>query len=80
MVPLPLLPLFVSQEDNVHSTNANSSPTTSAHAICRALKVHTSLDRPLLASCKGGKDGKGDSSDNNGNTGGNGQELDYAPN
>jgi hypothetical protein len=35
--PLPPLPL-VSVEDDACYTNANSSPTLSAHAVCRALK------------------------------------------
>ncbi len=37
------------------------------------------MDRPLLASPTGGKDGKGNGSNDNGNAGSGGRELDCAP-
>ncbi len=58
MLPPPLPPLFVG-EYNACSTHANSSPTVSAYAICRALKACALLVWPLLAGPAGGKDGKG---------------------
>jgi hypothetical protein len=63
--PLLLLPPLIGGEDNARSTNANSSPATSAHAVFQALKAPALLDQPLLASCAGGKDSKGDSGNNN---------------
>ncbi len=78
VAPLPLPPSF-GGEDNACSTNANSSPTMLAHAVCQVLKACTSIDRPLLAGPVGSKDGKGDGSNNNGKAGGGGQELDCAP-
>ncbi len=56
--PLRLLPLF-GGEDNAHSKNADSSPTTLVHAVYQALKACALSDRPLLAGPAGGKDGKG---------------------
>jgi hypothetical protein len=69
MVPLLLLPSLFGGEDNTRSTNANSIPTKLAHTICPALKIHASLDRPLLAGPAGSKDSKDDGSNNNGNPG-----------
>jgi hypothetical protein len=77
MVP-PLPPSF-GREDNTHSMNTDSSPTVLSHAICQALKARLSLDRPLPASCTGGKDIKSNSGNNDGNSGGGGQEGDHAP-
>jgi hypothetical protein len=51
--PLPLP--SVGEEDDACYTNADSSLATLAQAVCRALQSHTSLDRPLPASCAGGK-------------------------
>jgi hypothetical protein len=78
MMLLPLPPLFFGGEDNTRSTNANSSPTALAHTICRALEACTTSDRPLPASCVGGKDGKGKGNNNDDNASGSGQELDRA--
>jgi hypothetical protein len=64
----PLPPLLVGKEDDACYTNAVSSPATLAQAVCRALEFRASLDRPLSASCTGGK-----GSDNDGSTGGGGQ-------
>jgi hypothetical protein len=72
MVPPPPSPPLFGREDEARSTNANSSPTASAHAICRALKACTLLDQPLPTSLAWAKDGKGNCGDNNGNDGGNG--------
>ncbi len=52
-LPMPELPL-VGLEEDACSTNADSSPTTLTHAVCRALKAHALLDRPLPARCVGG--------------------------
>ncbi len=54
MLPPPLPP-SVRGEDNARSTNANSSPTALAYAVCRALKACVLSDRPLLAGPAGGK-------------------------
>ena len=43
------------------------------------MKAHTLLDRPLLASLTGNKDGKGNGSNDNGNASSSGRELDCAP-
>jgi hypothetical protein len=65
----PLLPPpLVSKEDDACYTNANSSPTTSLQAICRALESRALLDQPLPAGCMGGKGGNDD-----GGTGGSGR-------
>ncbi len=65
--PLPP-PLSVGKEDEVCYTNANSSPATSAQAVCRALEACALLDLPLPASCAGGK-----GSNNDGGTGSGGR-------
>jgi hypothetical protein len=52
----PLLPPpSVGEEDDACYTNADSSPATSAQAICRALESRASLDRPLPAGHAGAK-------------------------
>jgi hypothetical protein len=58
-LPPPQPPLLIGWEDNTCSTNANSSPTMSAHAVFQALKAGALFDQPLLASPVGGKDSKG---------------------
>ncbi len=58
--PLPP-PLLVGVEDDTCYTNANSSPASSAHAVCRALKACAMLDQPLPAGHMGGKGGDDDS-------------------
>jgi hypothetical protein len=59
---------LIGVEDDACYTITNSSPATLAHAVCQALEACTSLDRPLPASCVGGKG----SNDDDG-TGGGGQ-------
>jgi hypothetical protein len=78
IVPPLLLPPLFDKEEDIHSMHADSSPTTSAHAVCRALKARASLVWPLPAGPAGSKDSKGDGRDNDGNAGGGGQELDHA--
>jgi hypothetical protein len=56
ILPLPL----VGVDNDVCSMNVVSSPAMSAHAVYQALKAHTLLDRPLPASCAGGKGGNDD--------------------
>ncbi len=65
--PPPPLPL-VGKEDDACYTNTDSSPATSAQAVCQALESRASLDRPLPAGCAGGK-----GSDNDGSTNGGGR-------
>ncbi len=77
LVPLPPLPSLFSGEGGTRSTNAKSIPIMLAHAVCRALKSCTSLDRPLPAGCASGKDGIGNSGNKEGDAGGGGQELDH---
>ncbi len=79
MMPLLPLPLLFGREDDAFSTHADSSPAMLAHVVCRALKAHVLLDRPLPASPKGGKDSKGDGGNNNGDVSSGGQEVDPAP-
>ncbi len=67
------------REDNARSTNVNSSPNASAHAVCQAFKAHVSLDQTLPASYAGGKDSKGNCGNYNGGAGSGSQELDCAP-
>jgi hypothetical protein len=64
----PPPPLSVGKEDDACYTNADSSPATSAQAVCRALESRASLDRPLPAGLAGGKGG-----DDDGGTDGGGQ-------
>ncbi len=78
IVPLQPLPLLFGGEDNTCFTNANSSPTALAHAICQALKARVTLDQPLMASPTGGKDGKGNGCNDDGNSGSGGRDLDHA--
>ncbi len=68
----PPLLLSVGGEDDSHSTHANCSPTALVHAVWRVLKARRLLDRPLPASCVGGKDGKGDGGNNDGDASGGG--------
>jgi hypothetical protein len=63
--PLPPPP-SVGEEDDACYMNANSSPATSAQAVCRALESRASLDRPLPAGCAGGKGGDDDGGTNGG--------------
>jgi hypothetical protein len=63
--PLPPLPL-VGKEDDACYRNADSSPPMSAQAVCWALESRASLDRPLPASCAGGKGGDDDGGTNGG--------------
>ncbi len=79
MVPPPPTPLVFDGEDNACSMHANSSPTASVHAICRALKAHALFVRPLPDGPAGGKDGKGNGRDIDANSGGSSWELDHAP-
>jgi hypothetical protein len=65
--PLPP-PLLVGKENDACYTNANSSPATSAQAVCRASESCPFLDRPLPAGRAGGK-----GSDDDGVTGGGGR-------
>jgi hypothetical protein len=62
---LPQLPL-VGKEDDPCYTNADSSPATSAQAVCRALESRALLDCPLPASRAGGKGSNDDGSINSG--------------
>ncbi len=80
-VVLPTLPPppLIGGEDDVHSTNAISSPTALAHAVCQTLNARALSDRPLLAGHVGSKAGKGDGGNNDSNAGGGSQELDCAP-
>ncbi len=72
LLPLPLPPL-IGGENDTHSTNTNSSPALSVQAVSWALKARVLLDRPLLASRAGSKNGKGDCGNDNG------AKLDHAP-
>ncbi len=58
--PLPPPPPSVGKEDDACYTNSDSSPTTLVQAVFRALESRASLDRPLPASCAGGKGGDDD--------------------
>ncbi len=79
MVPqLMLLPVF-NGEDGGHSTHADSSPTTLAHAVYQALKARGLSVRPLPAGPAGSKDSKGDGGNNDGNARGSGRESDCVP-
>ncbi len=71
--------LAVGGEDDAHSANVNSSPTASAHAICRALKACVSWDWPLLASFAGSKDSKGNGGNDDGDGCGGSQEFNRVP-
>jgi hypothetical protein len=62
-MPPPPPPPLIGEEDDACYTNANSSPATSAHAVCRALESRALLDRPLPAGHAGNK-----GSDNDGGT------------
>jgi hypothetical protein len=59
-MPLPLPPPWVGKEDDVCYRNADSSPATSAQAVCRAMESRASLERPLPAYRAGGKGGDDD--------------------
>jgi hypothetical protein len=65
-VGMLLLP-SVGVEDDAYHINANRSPATLAHTVCQGLKACALSDRPLLASCAGGK-----GHNNDGATGGSG--------
>jgi hypothetical protein len=59
MPPPPPLPSD-GKEDDACYTNADSSPATSAQAVCRALESRALLDRPLPAGRACGKGGDDD--------------------
>jgi hypothetical protein len=57
MLPPPPL---VSMEDDACYMNADSSPTTYAHTVCRALNACALFEQPLPAGCAGDKGGNND--------------------